>query len=112
RLSLVFPLCLVLFAVSLGRPGAADAGRTDAAVVLTGGKGRIEHGIDVLRHGQAGRMLVAGADPSVTKADIAGRVPGREKLLACCVDLGSESVDTRSNAEEAGRWMAKYHFRS
>jgi uncharacterized SAM-binding protein YcdF (DUF218 family) len=28
------------------------------------------------------------------------------------VDLGSESVDTRSNAEEAGRWLSKHRFHS
>ena len=35
-----------------------------------------------------------------------------QKLLKCCVDLGSESVDTRSNAEEAERWLARHHFAS
>jgi uncharacterized SAM-binding protein YcdF (DUF218 family) len=48
----------------------------------------------------------------VTKADIARRIGGSWKLLACCVDLGSESVDTRSNAEETGRWLARHHFHS
>ena len=28
------------------------------------------------------------------------------------MDLGSESVDTRSNAEEAARWIDKHHFKS
>ena len=55
--------------------------------------------IDVLREGKARRLLVAGADPSVTKADIARRLGGSRKLIQCCVDLGSESVDTRSNAD-------------
>ena len=31
---------------------------------------------------------------------------------ACCVDLGSESVDTRSNAEEARRWLDRRGFDS
>jgi uncharacterized SAM-binding protein YcdF (DUF218 family) len=33
-------------------------------------------------------------------------------LLDCCVDLGSESVDTRSNAEEAKRWLDAHGYRS
>ena len=37
---------------------------------------------------------------------------GSKDLLACCVDLGSESVDTRSNAEEASRWLDKHNYRS
>ena len=61
------------------------------------------------RRSKAKRLLIAGADPSVTKADLARRVAAAE-LFKCCVDLGSESVDTRSNAEEASRWLAPHYF--
>ena len=111
-LLLIYALGFVIFAFTLGKPAPADAKPVDAAIVLTGGSGRIEHGIDVLRDGKAKRMLIAGADPSVTKADLARRIPRSRDLLKCCVDLGSESVDTRSNAEETGRWLAAHRFRS
>ena len=111
-LLLLYALGFVFFTFTLGKPATASAKSTDAAVVLTGGKGRIEHAVDVLRDGQTKRLLIAGADPSVTKADLARRVPGSSKLIKCCVDLGSESVDTRSNAEEALRWLGKHHFQS
>ena len=111
-LLLLYALCFVVFAFTLGKPAPATAQPTDAAVVLTGGSGRLEHAIDVLRQHKAGRLLVSGADPSVTKADLARRIPGSAGLLTCCVDLGSESVDTRSNAEEAGRWLARHRFHS
>jgi uncharacterized SAM-binding protein YcdF (DUF218 family) len=111
-IALVYALGFVVFAFTLGKPAAANASATDAAVVLTGGSGRIEHAIDVLRGGKARRLLVAGADPSVTKADLAHRLGGSSALIKCCVDLGSESVDTRSNAEEAGRWLAQHRFHS
>jgi uncharacterized SAM-binding protein YcdF (DUF218 family) len=111
-LLLLYALGFVLFAFTLGKPAAANAQPTDAAVVLTGGSGRLEHGIDVLRQGKAKRLLVAGADPAVRKRDLAQRIPGSGNLLKCCVDLGSESVDTRSNAEEAGRWLSGHGFHS
>jgi uncharacterized SAM-binding protein YcdF (DUF218 family) len=111
-LLLLYLLGFVLFAFTLGQPAGPDVAPTDAAVVLTGGSGRLEHGIDVLRRHEARRLLIAGVDPSVRKRDLAQRIPGSGALLNCCVDLGSESVDTRSNAEEAGRWLAKYDFRS
>jgi uncharacterized SAM-binding protein YcdF (DUF218 family) len=112
-LAIFYALGFVLFAFTLGKPANSTVPATDAVVVLTGGSGRIEHGIEVLREHKAKRMLVAGADPSVTKADMARRLGGgSQALLKCCVDLGTESVDTRSNAEEAMRWLARHHFTS
>jgi uncharacterized SAM-binding protein YcdF (DUF218 family) len=109
---LLYALGFVFFAFTLEKPATANAATTDAAVVLTGGPGRIEYGMEVLRDHKARRLLVAGADPSVTMADIARRVGRSGGMLKCCVDLGSESVDTRSNAEEAARWLAQHRFGS
>lgn len=110
-LLLLYALGFVLFGVSLAPPAAAK--RTEAIVVLTGGPGRIERGIELMRDKQAQRMLIAGADPSVRPADLRARLgPGASRTLRCCVDLGSESVDTRSNAEEAGRWLQRRGYKS
>lgn len=111
-LVVAYLLGFILFAVTLGRPAPADARATDAIIVVTGGAGRIEHGLDVLAKHKAKRMLIAGADPLVTKPDLIRVMGGSARLMQCCVDLGSESVDTRSNAEEAGRWMARRGYRS
>jgi len=108
---LLYALGFVLFAVTLADPAGAE--RTDAVVVLTGGSGRIERGMAVMKNKGAKRMLIAGADPSVTRADLARRLgPSSRATLRCCVDLGSESVDTRSNAEEARRWVVRNGYRS
>jgi uncharacterized SAM-binding protein YcdF (DUF218 family) len=109
-LLLFYLLGFLIFSVTLGTP-AGDQ-HTDAAVVITGGSGRIEHGVDVLARGDAKRLLIAGTDPSVTKPDLVRRLGGQKKLVDCCVDLGSESVDTRSNAEEAKRWLDKLGYKS
>ena len=111
-LLLLYALGFIVFAFTLGGPAPANAQPTDAAVVLTGGSGRFEHAVDVLRQGKSKRLLVAGADPLVTKGDLARRAPASAKLIKCCVDLGSESVDTRTNAEEAQRWLLQQHFHS
>jgi uncharacterized SAM-binding protein YcdF (DUF218 family) len=109
-LLLAYLIGFVAFAFTLARPARDSATPTEAAVVLTGGAGRIEHAFDVLKSGKVRRLLVAGVDPVVTKSDIARRLGGQGELLACCIDLGSESVDTRSNAEEASRWLKRRHF--
>jgi uncharacterized SAM-binding protein YcdF (DUF218 family) len=33
-------------------------------------------------------------------------------LFECCIDLGHEAVDTRSNAEETVAWVRQHHYRS
>ncbi|CAA9504218.1 MAG: YdcF-like protein [uncultured Sphingomonas sp.] len=110
-LLLLYALGFALFGVTLGEPAGAE--KTDSVVVLTGGPGRIERGVEVMREGAAKRMLVAGADPSVTRADLRRRLGAKSaSVLRCCVELGSESVDTRSNAEEAGRWLERRGYRS
>jgi uncharacterized SAM-binding protein YcdF (DUF218 family) len=111
-LAIVYVLGFAFFAVTLGGPAPAGAPRVDAIVVITGGKGRIEHAAKLLADGEGKRLLIAGADPSVRKADLVHRLGGKRRLFECCVDLGSESVDTRSNAEEAKRWMERRKFKS
>ncbi|MEO6580856.1 MAG: YdcF family protein [Sphingomicrobium sp.] len=111
-LLILYALGFLLFGVTLADPAPGNALKTDAIVAITGGTGRIEHAIEMLDEGAGKRLLVAGADPSVTKEDLIRRLGGYRRLVACCVDLGSESVDTRSNAEEARRWLTKHHYRS
>lgn len=107
---LLYLLGYALFAVLLPRP--ADDRQTDGIVVLTGGAGRMERGLDLLQRHRAQRMLVSGVDRTVRPVDLATRYPGSAPLFACCIDLGRESVDTRSNAEEVARWIKKRHFAS
>ena len=110
-LIILYALGFIVFSVTLAGSAPGDA-RSDAIVAITGGEGRIEQGIAMLEKRNGKRMLIAGADPSVTKADLVRRLGGKRKLVECCVDLGSESVDTRSNAEEARRWIAKRGYDS
>ncbi|HYC94500.1 MAG TPA: YdcF family protein [Sphingomicrobium sp.] len=111
-LAMLYGLGFALFAVTLGAPADPDTAKVDAIIAITGGKGRIEHGVKLLAEGRAERLLIAGADPSVRKVDLVRRLEAPRQLLDCCVDLGSESVDTRSNAEEAKRWLDRRRYKS
>jgi uncharacterized SAM-binding protein YcdF (DUF218 family) len=100
----------ILFAVLLPRP--ADAQQTDAIVVLTGAPGRIPRGLAMLQAGRAQRMLISGVDRSVKPAELAAAQNAPLALFACCVDLGREAVDTRSNGAETARWLAARGYKS
>jgi len=112
-LSLLFLLWFfgfVLFAVTLPKPyGAASS---DAVVVLTGSGGRIERGMEVLRRGWASRMFVSGVDRNVRPREFEVEYKVPHRLMRCCVTLGYQSVDTRSNAEEVAAWVAENRISS
>jgi uncharacterized SAM-binding protein YcdF (DUF218 family) len=107
---LIYVLGFLWFAVALPQP-AGDV-RTDAVVVLTGGEGRIGRGLDLLHKEQAKLMLVSGVDREVKPAEFAAQYKVKPALMSCCVTLGYESVDTRSNAREAARWIAAHEIKS
>ena len=100
---LIWVMGFFTFAVSLPIPNETD--HADAVVVLTGGEGRIDRGLAVLRAHRAGRMLVAGVDPEVRPREFAAQYHVERALMRCCVTLGYQSVDTRSNASETAQWV-------
>jgi uncharacterized SAM-binding protein YcdF (DUF218 family) len=98
------------FSLTLPRP-EPKVTKTDAVVVLTGGKGRLKRGLAVIEAGSARRMLVSGVDRGTTRKQLAAAA-GVSKARLGTTDLGYEAVDTRSNAEETARWVAANKFDS
>jgi uncharacterized SAM-binding protein YcdF (DUF218 family) len=97
----------------LAVPSPVGAGvRTDAIVVLTGGPGRVARGIELMQAKAAERMLISGVDPAVRPVELAVEYKVPTALFDCCVDLGREAVDTRSNAEETAAWIRRNRYKS
>lgn len=97
---------------SLTLPKAAPLSiRTDAVVVLTGGRGRLARGVEVMDARAAPRMLISGVARSTTAAMIAeaNGIPLRRLRNT---DLGYGAIDTRSNAEETASWVRRRNVRS
>ena len=53
-----------------------NAQKTDAIVVLTGGRGRVEEGVRLFRESRAQFLFFVGVDPSVRKSDLYRPNPG------------------------------------
>ncbi len=98
------------FAMFLPQP-AGDA-LTDAAVVFTGGEGRIARGLDMIARKQAPRLLVSGVHREVRPVEFQAEYGISAVRMACCVTLGYESADTRDNADETARWLASHKAKS
>ncbi len=100
----------IIFVLGQGRP--ADVRPTDAIVVLTGGPGRLARGLALLQAGRAKRMFISGVGRDVLPAELAYANSAPKQLFACCIDLGREAVDTRSNGPEVARWVKRHDYRS
>lgn len=98
------------FAMFLPQP--LDGRQTDAIVVLTGGAGRIDRGLALLEEGAAKRMLISGVDRSVRPVELAAEYKTRLSLFTCCITLGREAIDTRSNAIETARWLERRDYKA
>ena len=109
-LVLLYALGYALFVVALPTPAGEE--RTDGIVVLTGGSGRLERGIDLIERGRAERLLISGVNRTVRPVELATEYGVDEALFDCCIDLGRESVDTRSNGTETARWVKQRKFGS
>jgi uncharacterized SAM-binding protein YcdF (DUF218 family) len=105
-----YAIGFALFAMTL--PGPAGDERTDAIVVLTGGSGRLDRGFELLRRGLARHMLISGVAPTVRPQELEAAYHVEPRLFQCCIILGREAFDTRSNADEVARWLQLWHSRS
>lgn len=99
-----------LFATLLPPPAGEE--RTDGIVVLTGSAGRIERGAALLKRARAKRLFISGVDQDAGRYSISRTYGIRMKTMRCCVELGHEAIDTRSNAIETAAWIKRRGYRS
>jgi uncharacterized SAM-binding protein YcdF (DUF218 family) len=88
---------------------AGDTGidiHTDAIVVLTGGRGRVEQGTALLARTAAQKMLISGVAPNVAPRDVIPASRLESTVLECCVTFGRAARNTRENAVETAGWVA------
>jgi uncharacterized SAM-binding protein YcdF (DUF218 family) len=110
-LVLVWMFGFLWFAGDLPEPTSTKA-RTDVIVVPTGGGGRIERGLAVLRAGSARKLFVSGVDREVRPREFAAEYKVKPAEMTCCVVLGFAALDTRGNALEAANWVKGGGYRS
>jgi uncharacterized SAM-binding protein YcdF (DUF218 family) len=88
----------------------APTEKADAIVVLTGGKGRVEHGLSMLAQGAAPVLFISGVGKDVTRERIISEHTNadlREKLAAMEPEIILDYVarSTESNAGQTARFM-------
>ena len=84
---------------------------TDAIVVLTGGRLRLEVGLDLLSAGRAQKLFVSGVNPRVDRVELM-RVARHGDDDASRIVLGHDADNTLGNARETAGWMHQEGYRS
>lgn len=84
--------------------------QADAIVVLTGGSGRIELGIDLLMAEKGKQLFVSGAHQEVSYADIVRLTPRKNREMVRQsvgheIILGNNAENTIGNAQEVKQWL-------
>ena len=102
---------LARFATFIPDRLADDDSPADAVVVLTGGSGRLDAGLDLLVRGRARKLFVSGVYRGLDVQrllQLARRDPAE---IETRVALGN-AVNTIANARETAAWMRAEEFRS
>ena len=91
---------------------AKDTSSADVIVVLTGGSDRIKKGFELLEYNYSKRMFISGVNPIVRKNDLKKIIDlensiEKNNLFTCCVFLGKDAKNTKTNALEVIAWMKK-----
>ncbi len=97
--------------IAIGKP-TQDKTKTDAVIVLTGGNGRINAGLNLIGENMAPKLFISGVNKDVTKEDIFKSWKNPISPRPCCIFLGYKSIDTISNATEIKEWVNKYDIKS
>lgn len=85
---------------------------TDAIIVLTGGSGRIDEGINLLNNGSGKKLFISGVAPTVQTNDlIVSKWENRDNLIKNTF-LGKSARNTHENAVEINKWTSENNIKS
>jgi len=98
------------FAMQVPVTPASESEKADAIVVLTGGKNRLEYGLELLAAGRSEKLFISGVHEAITEQQLVKLVPKDlhkkvTQLDEGAITLGREAWNTIGNAEETKRWL-------
>ncbi|WP_417316788.1 YdcF family protein [Emcibacter sp.] len=86
--------------------------RTDAIVVLTGGRNRLDEAVKLLQEKLGEKLFISGVNEIVREEELYKYLGSGEQLAGCCIEVGREARNTEGNARETALWMSRNHYRS
>ena len=108
---LIWTAGLISFAGSIPKSIKDPARHTDSIIVLTGGSGRLEEGLNLLELNMAKRLFVSGVYQGVDVKTLFKMFQRNPWHLETRVGIGT-ATNTLGNATETAEWIAGKGFRS
>ena len=105
-------ISLLQFVNQIPNSANPDDTATDAIVVLTGGSGRLEEGLNLLTEKKAKKLFVSGVYRGVDVRRLLALSQSNRQDLLCCIELGYAAASTKGNAAETRAWIKAEGYRS
>lgn len=86
--------------------------QTDAIVVLTGGEGRIQKGLELWSQLKAPELFITGVNKTNSRKAVLNSWKGQGRLPLCCLTLDFEATTTRENAQQTRQWVDRNYIKS
>ncbi len=103
----IWTLGLTWFVSTVPTRQVEDKTKTDAIIVLTGGTGRLEVGLQLLAEGYAKLLFISGVARGVDVQALLRLVRRKPDDFACCIAVGYRADNTAGNAVETTQWIKK-----
>ncbi len=106
------------FVSQVPRAPSKEHVKTDAIVVLTGGAGRINYGLELLNRGLARRLFITGMESKMSAHELIAKYqPGMEGSVEDeqgrkIIMLGYDARNTIGNAIETAQWIRSEDIKS
>ena len=84
----------------------------DAIVVVTGGAGRLDRAIQLLKEGKGHKLLISGVHYRNSNRTLFARFDLDDEIINCCIDLDREALNTVANATQTALWAKENNFKS
>lgn len=85
-----------------------------AIIVLTGGAGRLEYGLQLLSQHKGGTIFISGVGEKVTVSDIIKQAPDDigKTLDESEITIGHRAENTIGNAQEIKKWLKSSRYKN
>ena len=110
-LALIWTAGLIRFADSIPKLIEEPILRTDAIIVLTGGSGRLEEGLNLLELNMANRLFVSGVYQGLDVKTLFRMFKRNPRGLESRIGIGT-ATNTLGNAQETADWFKGKGFSS